>query len=270
MSARTLRRRLATAAAVACGGAALYAFTASPAAGAAKGPGAPPVAAGAAATPAAAAQLARGRALFLDGCSSCHGNDARGGGRLGPSLYGVGAAAADFYLRTGRMPLAEPHDEPTRAQPQYNPADIAALVAYVASLGPGPPVPTLDLAAGRVNAGMESFTDHCAGCHQVGGAGGIVTGAIAPALNHPNVTPTEIAEAVRVGPYVMPVFTQAQISDPELADIVAYVVSTQHPNDAGGWGIGHVGPIPEGMIAWLLAAAALVLVARLIGERNRA
>jgi ubiquinol-cytochrome c reductase cytochrome c subunit len=169
------------------------------------------------------------------------------------------------------MPLAEPHDQPTRAQPEYNRADIAALVAYVASLGPGPPVPTVDaVAGGRVNAGMESFTDHCAGCHQVGGAGGIVTGAVAPALNHANVTPTEIAEAVRVGPYVMPVFTQAEISDRELADIVAYVVSTQHPNDAGGWGIGHVGPIPEGMVAWLLAAAALVLVARLIGERNRA
>ncbi len=224
----------------------------------------------AAAPPAPSAQTATGRALFLDGCSSCHGSDARGVQPLGPSLYGVGAAAADFYLSTGRMPLANPRDQPTRARPAYTRPEIAALVAYVSSLGPGPPIPAVDPAAGHVNAGMEAFTEHCAGCHQVGGAGGIVTGSIAPALNNKDVTPTEIGEAVRVGPYVMPVFSRAQISDQQLNDIARYVISTQRPSDSGGWGIGHVGPIPEGMIAWLLAAAGLVLVARLIGERGEA
>jgi ubiquinol-cytochrome c reductase cytochrome c subunit len=260
------RRALLTAAAVACAGGALYGFAG--AAGAQKGTGGAP--APSASTPAPAAQVAEGRTLFLDGCSSCHGTDARGVARFGPSLYGVGAASADFYLRTGRMPLADPHDQPARARPQYKPGDIAALVAYVASLGPGPPIPAVDLRAGRVNAGMEAFTDDCAGCHQVGAAGGIVTGAIAPALDNPGVTATDIGEAVRVGPYVMPVFGERQISAQGLDDIARYVISTQHPRDSGGWGIGHIGPIPEGMIAWLLAAATLLLVARLIGERNQA
>ena len=256
-------RRLLTLVAVACAGGALYAFAAAGPAGAQKGAGATPPPAG----PAPAAP-ARGRTLFLDGCSSCHGTDGAGVAGLGPSLHGVGAVAADFYLETGRMPLADPHDQPQRSPSPYSRAEIEALVAYVASLGPGPPIPVVDPAAGRVNAGLQAFTEHCAGCHQVGAAGGIVTGAIAPALNHPNVTPTQIAEAVRVGPYVMPVFGEQQISDAQLADIVRYVVSTQHPTDAGGWGIGHIGPIPEGMIAWLLAAAILVVIARLIGERN--
>jgi ubiquinol-cytochrome c reductase cytochrome c subunit len=264
----TPHRRARALLAVACAGGALYGF-AGPA-GAQKGapavaPVAPATATGAAAGAAAAD---RGRALFVLGCSSCHGLDARGVAGRGPSLYGVGAAAADFYLATGRMPLADPREEPTRAHPQYSRSEIAALVAYVASLAPGPPIPRVDPAAGRLNRGMAAFALNCSGCHEIGGAGGIVTGAIAPALDNPDVTPTELGEAVRVGPYVMPVFGPAQISEAELDDIARYVVSTQHPADAGGWGIGHIGPIPEGMVAWFLGAASLVLVARLIGERN--
>ena len=50
--------------------------------------------------------------------------------------------------------------------------------------------------------------------------------------------------------------------------LARYIRSTQHPDDLGGWGIGRIGPIPEGMVAWLLAAAALLLIARLLGERG--
>jgi len=46
------------------------------------------------------------------------------------------------------------------------------------------------------------------------------------------------------------------------------VLSTRHPPDRGGWGIGNIGPIPEGMVAWLLAGAALLIIARLLGERR--
>ncbi len=265
------RRRIRARAllAVACAGGALYGL-AGPA-GAQKGAPGPGTGTGAppGAVAGAAGAAGPGRALFLTGCSSCHGLDARGIAGRGPSLYGVGAAAADFYLSTGRMPLADPRDEPTRAHSQYSRAEIAGLVAYVASLGGGPPIPRVDPAAGRIAAGMEAFAENCAGCHEIGGAGGIVTGSIAPALNHPDVTPTEIAEAIRVGPYVMPVFGPRQISDAGVDDIARYVISTRRPADRGGWGIGHIGPIPEGMVAWFLGAASLVLVARLIGERNR-
>jgi ubiquinol-cytochrome c reductase cytochrome c subunit len=93
-----------------------------------------------------------------------------------------------------------------------------------------------------------------------------VTGALAPPLH--DATPTQIAEAVRIGPYVMPAFPRSQVSDRELDSIVAYVERAKHPVDRGGWGIGHLGPIPEGLVAWLIAGSVLVLVALAIGERG--
>jgi ubiquinol-cytochrome c reductase cytochrome c subunit len=252
--------------ALVCGAGAVYGFAVGP------------VGAQKAATPAPAAstsagqrqQIARGRSLFLDGCSSCHGTDAKGVPNVAPTLYGAGAAAADFYLSTGRMPLANPKDEPTRSPPAYDRRDIDALVAYVASLGGGEAIPNVNPMQGNIAAGLSSFTLHCAGCHQVGAAGGIVTGAIAPPLNDTDITPTQIGEAIRVGPYLMPSFNDKQISDADIDNIARYVRSTAHPDDAGGWGIGHIGPIPEGMIAWFLATATLLLIARLIGEREPA
>ena len=251
-----------------CSAGALYAAS-SPRAGAQKGASADPLSAPPP-SPAARGQIARGRSLFADGCSSCHGVDARGIRNLGPSLYGAGAAAADFYLSTGRMPLSNPRDEPTRSRPAYKRADIDALVAYVGSLGRGPAVPRVRPNQGRVNAGMRTFTLDCAGCHQVGAAGGIVTGGVAPRLDDPDVTPTQIGEAIRVGPFLMPSFNERHITEQDVNDIARYVALTQQPDDRGGWGIGHIGPIPEGMVAWLLAGSALLLVARLIGERNEA
>jgi ubiquinol-cytochrome c reductase cytochrome c subunit len=207
----------------------------------------------------------RGRNLFVQGCSSCHGFDAQGIPGTAPSLRGVGARAADFYLSTGRMPLERPRTEPERAKPAYNRRDIDALIAYVASFG-GPPIPAVDPQQGKLNEGLQAFTEHCAGCHQVLGAGGIATGAVAPPLQP--ATPTQIAEAVRTGPYLMPSFDERQIDQAKLDSLTRYVVSTRTPPDRGGWGIGHIGPIPEGMIAWLLAAVVLFVVARLIGERG--
>jgi ubiquinol-cytochrome c reductase cytochrome c subunit len=207
---------------------------------------------------------ARGAALYAQGCASCHGADLRGRPGLGPNLRGVGAIAADFYLSTGRMPLDNPTDQPVRSDPAYNKRDIQALVAYVGSFG-GPGIPRVGAARGSVKRGLVAFTDRCAGCHQVLARGGIVTGAAVPALDE--TTPTQLAEAVRIGPYLMPKFNDRQIDDRTLADITAYMNYARHPDDAGGWGIGHIGPIPEGMVAWLLAAFVLVGVARIIGER---
>jgi quinol---cytochrome-c reductase cytochrome c subunit len=211
------------------------------------------------------ALLARGRVLYAQGCASCHGEDLRGRSEMGPSLRGAGAAAADFYLSTGRMPLADPTDEPERTRPAYPRADIDALVAFVGSFG-GPPIPRADPARGDLAKGMEAYTEHCAGCHQIVGRGGIVTGAAVPALD--DATPTQLAEAVRVGPYLMPPFSERQLDQATLDSIARYVQSLRHPPDRGGWGIGNLGPIPEGMIAWLLAGAVLLGIARLIGERS--
>jgi quinol---cytochrome-c reductase cytochrome c subunit len=207
----------------------------------------------------------RGRSLFETGCSSCHGLDGRGVQDRGPSLERAGAASADFYLSTGRMPLDQPGSQPERTEPDYDESEIEDLVAFVASLGRGPPVPEPDPGRGDVSEGQKLFTSNCASCHQMVGRGGLVQGAFAPSLR--GATARQIAEAVRVGPYVMPAFDELQISDEQLDSLIRYVQYTQHPDDRGGWGIFEIGPVPEGMITWLLAAALLLGVIRLLGER---
>jgi quinol---cytochrome-c reductase cytochrome c subunit len=211
--------------------------------------------------------VAQGRALFVQACGTCHGFNARGVPEMGPSLIGVGAQAADFYLSTGRMPLNNPRDPPVRNPPMFNRGQINDLVAYVGSFG-GPPIPAVDPGQGNVAHGFQEFALNCAGCHQIEAAGGIVTGGIAPPLNQ--ATAVQIVEALRTGPFLMPRFTTAELSRYDADSIARYVLQTRDPVDRGGWGIGHVGPIPEGMVAWLIALVALVIVARLIGERSEA
>ena len=120
-------------------------------------------------------------------------------------------------------------------------------------------------ARGNVARGKETFTESCAGCHQVMARGGIVTGAFVPALQ--DVTARQVAEAARVGPYLMPVFDAGRLPQRDLDDVAAYVRYTAHPDDRGGWGIGNIGPVPEGMVTWLLAAVALLGIVRALGER---
>jgi ubiquinol-cytochrome c reductase cytochrome c subunit len=209
-----------------------------------------------------AALAADGAGLFAENCSGCHGPNGRGTANDGPSLHGVGARAADFYLRTGYMPLRNPHDQPSRSRVLYDESELRALIAYVGSLGgPGIPHP----GQGTVAAGQRLFTQHCAGCHQAVAEGGYVTGARVPPLA--DATPTQIAEAVRIGPYLMPRFSTKAISDRQLNDLIAYVQYAKHPRDPGGWAIGHLGPWPEGAVSWLVAAGALVFMCTLFGRR---
>lgn len=229
---------------------------------------------------AASPQVVRGQHLYGRYCSSCHGMNGvtkprtigAGPGRtqtqqqaVAPSLHGVGARAADFYLRTGYMPLAHVGLQPRRSTPIFDEGEIRALTAYVASLGHGPPIPQPHPEKGDISLGQHQFADHCAGCHQIAAEGGYVTGAIPPALE--DDTPTQIAEAVRIGPYVMPTFTKKAITPHQLDSIVAYVQYMKHPDDRGGWALGHLGPVPEGLVTWLIAAAALIFTCMTIGKR---
>ena len=216
-----------------------------------------------------------GAQLYAANCATCHGIDGRGVptprpgagdvAGLGPPLTPSGAQAADLYLRTGYMPLDNPKDQPYRHRVLFTEGEIKALVAYVASLDNGPPVPSVHPERGSLSDGFDLFSEHCAGCHQVVGRGGVATGARVPPLD--KATPTEIAEAVRVGPYVMPSFSRRDISDRQLDSIIAYVMRSQHPVDRGGWGIGNLGPFPEGMITWLIGGIALICFCLAIGKR---
>jgi ubiquinol-cytochrome c reductase cytochrome c subunit len=206
-----------------------------------------------------------GRELFGANCATCHGSLGNGVPERGPALRGVGRRAADFYLRTGYMPLGDPHEQPERNRVQFREREIRALEDYVDSLGGGPPVPAPHPESGSVSEGLQLFTEHCAGCHQVVAEGGVVTDAVVPPLD--KATPVQVAEAVRIGPYVMPEFSERAITDAELDSIVAYVRYAQHPDDRGGLGIGHLGPFPEGIVAWLIAGVVLVGFCVLLGER---
>lgn len=211
------------------------------------------------------ARIDAGEMLYLESCSTCHGDDLEGVEGRGPQLRGVGEQAADFYLRTGRMPLKAPGLEPVRSDPAFTDSQIDDLVAYIGSFG-GPGIPALDMAQADETEGRLLYADRCAGCHQMLGTGGVVPGAAVPQLH--DATPTQIAEAIRIGPYVMPKWGEAQLSDAEAASIAKYVETSKSPDDRGGWPIGHLGPIPEGMVAWFIGLGALLLVARSIGERS--
>jgi quinol---cytochrome-c reductase cytochrome c subunit len=232
------------------------------------------------------ALLQAGKDLYGRYCIACHGTDGAGvrpgsgdigfaPGRAegvqqgaGPPLAGVGAQAADFYLHTGYMPLRRVGEQPARRdRPFFQPSDMAALIAYVASLGSGPSIPVPHPGRGDISEGQRLFTEHCAGCHQAVARGGYVTGATAFPLQR--ATATQIAEAVRIGPYVMPTFSERQISDRQLDSIVGYVLDTRHPANPGGLPIGNIGPVPEGFIAWVVGGTALVIACIAVGTRFR-
>jgi ubiquinol-cytochrome c reductase cytochrome c subunit len=215
--------------------------------------------------PTSPALVAEGQHLYATSCSSCHGIGLRGMPGVAPSLIGVGPGPVDFYLSTGRMPLASQKQEPQREPAQFTRKQINGLIAYVSKFG-GPPAPAADPAKGDLALGLHQFTQNCAGCHQVVGRGGLTVNVVVPDLQ--KATAQQVAEAVRMGPYVMPHFDTKQINQHDLDSIARYVLWTRHPADAGGWGIYNLGPIPEGMVAWFIGLTAMVIVARLIGERN--
>lgn len=212
-----------------------------------------------------AATIAKGKALFLVGCASCHGKNAEGittvkGGQYGPSLAGVGAAAVDFQVGTGRMPLAQPGNQAVQKTPIYDDSEIRALSAYVASLAPGPSVPTssqYETGAQSKSAhdasvvrGGEFFRTNCTACHNFAGHGGALPrGRFAPNLS--GVSKKHIYEAMVTGPQQMPVFSDSVLKPADKADVIAYLKATEEVPGYGGFSLGEVGPVAEGLFSWV-------------------
>ena len=206
----------------------------------------------------------RGKTLYVESCASCHGPSGAGT-RNGPSLVESGAAAADFYLRTGRMPLAGPNDQAVRKDPLFSEEEIEAIVAYVATFGSGPAIPELFTDTASLQLGASLYVGNCAPCHGAGGNGGAAgRDAIAPGLHR--ATEVEIAEALLVGPGQMPRFG---FSQEERDAVVAYVAHLDEAEDPGGADIGGIGPVPEGFVAWAVGMSSLLVVSLLIGSRRK-
>jgi ubiquinol-cytochrome c reductase cytochrome c subunit len=219
------------------------------------------------------ALIAKGRQLFLVSCAFCHGQNGQGvkvgdGSRqIGPSLVGVGAAAVDFQVGTGRMPMVQPGAQAPRKKPDFSDDEVAALAAYVASLGPGPAIPTEEdyslegLSAQEkqdaIARGGQIFLTNCTACHNFEGSGGAMPrGGYAPKIR--GVAPKYIYEAMLTGPQNMPNFTNGNLSPDEKRDVIAYLGSLEEANSYGGFGHGGLRPVSEGLAAWVGGIGILV------------
>ncbi|MBG0829342.1 c-type cytochrome [Planomonospora sp. ID67723] len=217
--------------------------------------------------------VAEGKRLFEQSCSSCHGLNAEGIPDRGPSLVGVGWAAVDFQVSSGRMPMTQPGAQAPRKKPAewVNDETIKQLGAYIQSLGGGPVPPTeeqVDASKGSRAKGGELFRANCIQCHNFVGAGGALTqGKYAPELTE--ATPKQIYEAMATGPQAMPVFNDSIITPDQKRDMIAYIVGLQNEPNPGGAGLGRIGPVTEGLLLWVVGISLLVLAAIWITAKKR-
>ncbi|MFI1286986.1 c-type cytochrome [Streptomyces sp. NPDC020792] len=215
--------------------------------------------------------IEEGRKLYLVGCASCHGTGGQGT-TDGPSLVGVGAAAVDFQVGTGRMPAQQPGAQIPRKKVIYNQAEIDQLAAYIASLGAGPNVPTKNQYSPEgadAAKGGELFRTNCAQCHNFTGKGGALThGKYAPTLT--GVSNKHIYEAMQTGPQNMPSFPDTLLTEKNKKEIIAYLdaVNGDETTTPGGMDLGGLGPVTEGLFAWIFGLGALVAVAVWVAART--
>lgn len=210
--------------------------------------------------------VSAGQFLYEDHCASCHGADGTGTDQ-GPNIIGLGPASYDFMMSTGRMPLAQPGAQAVRKEPVLTPAEIKAVTAYLVSRAPGTgvPIPDVHPGAGSLSEGQSIYELNCAPCHGATGNGGAVGPEAAPSLRH--ATPTQVGEAVRIGPGTMPVFDDTVITDQQLNSLVRYVLYLRAPENKGGLPLNLGGPVVEGFVGIVIGLGAVVIVMRFIGER---
>ena len=216
-----------------------------------------------------AADVAAGRNVFLANCSTCHGVNAQGR-QNAPSLVGVGAAAVDFQVGTGRMPLALSGPQAPKAPVRLSSTEISQVAAYIASLAPGPAIPdsaTTDGAAGDPSRGNLIFRTNCAMCHNASGKGGALTrGKYAPNLT--GVTAKHIYEAMVSGPQSMPVFNDQTVNPQSKRDVIAYLQTVNEAPNPGGFALGRIGPVSEGLVGWLVGLGLLIGCSVWLGSKS--
>jgi ubiquinol-cytochrome c reductase cytochrome c subunit len=207
---------------------------------------------------ATAGDIDEGMKLFQANCATCHGLDLQGTPE-GPSLYGAGELAVHFQVSTGRMPLQAQAPQAPQKPVQFTDEQIAALAAYVGSVAPGPGMPEDFVVDGEgdVANGAELFRINCAMCHNVAGAGGALTeGKYAPNLH--TTTAVNMYAAMVTGPQNMPVFNDLNLSLDEKRDIISALLFMQEARSPGGFELGSLGPVAEGLFIWIFGIGALI------------
>ena len=201
-----------------------------------------------------------GGKLFAANCATCHGTALQGTSE-GPTLIGVGEASVHFQVSTGRMPLAASGPQAEEKPVQFTDEQIEALYTFVGSKSPGPGLPSEETISGEGDAalGAELFRINCAMCHNVAGAGGALTqGKYAPSLA--GVTSTHVYEAMVTGPQNMPVFNNNNLTLEDKADIITYLQFLDQNPSPGGFDLGNLGPVSEGLFIWIFGLGAIVAI----------
>lgn len=225
-------------------------------------------------------QIEQGRELFTVSCASCHGLNGEGevGGRdsgsiLGPPLIGVGGAAVEFQVATGRMPMARPGPQAPQRPNVFTDEEIIALAAFVETFGPGPSIPEpaqydpAGLSPEDLARGGELFRTNCSACHNFEGAGGALpNGKYAPTLV--GVSNLHLYEAMITGPQQMPVFSDGVLKPDDKRAIIGYLNQLHEQPNRGGLDLGGLGPVSEGLWAWLIGIGGLVLFAIWIAAKG--
>ncbi|NYE20616.1 c-type cytochrome [Microbacterium immunditiarum] len=201
-----------------------------------------------------------GKLLFQANCATCHGLSLEGTPN-GPSLFGVGELSVEFQLATGRMPLQMQGPQAPQKAPQFTEDQIEAIAAYVQSTSPGPTYPDPEVLDGEgdIARGAELFRINCAMCHNVAAAGGALTeGKYAPALH--TTSPLHMYAAMVTGPQNMPVFSDMNLSLEDKRDIISALIFLQQEESAGGFTLGSLGPVSEGLFIWIFGIGALIAI----------
>jgi ubiquinol-cytochrome c reductase cytochrome c subunit len=215
------------------------------------------------------ADVQAGQQLYQRACIACHGANLQGVPGRGPSLLGVGEAAVYFQVATGRMPAAGQGAQEPRKPPRFTEQEVDQIAAYVQSVGGGPqlPVDVIDRDPQNLGEGGELFRLNCAQCHNFAGRGGALSsGKHAPGLG--NSTDRIIYAAMLTGPENMPVFGDNQLTPDQKRAIVNYVQTLKASKDPGGHGLGRLGPVPEGIVIWVVGIGALMFIMLWIGAKS--
>jgi ubiquinol-cytochrome c reductase cytochrome c subunit len=213
------------------------------------------------------ALVRQGEQLYNNACISCHGMNLQGVNARGPSLIGVGEAAVYFQVSTGRMPASRQEAQIGEKPVRFTPQEIDALGAFVQANGGGPVVPKDSLAGGDVAHGGDLFRLNCASCHNFTGRGiALSSGKYAPAIK--DVNAQQIYSAMTSGPQSMPRFSDRQLTPQDKRDIIAYLKTTEEQPSPGGFSLGFVGPVNEGLVAFVVGVASLIGCAVWLGSKS--
>ena len=202
-------------------------------------------------------------------CATCHGGAAQGGpvpgtGRTAPGLEDVSAAYVDLVLRTGRMPPpADPFDNRER-RIALDDGERERLVAWMVDefgLEPGIPEP----GEGDVAEGFAEYQRNCAQCHGAAGQGG-VAGAGAWTPNIAVREPVVVLEAIRVGPFEMPAFSEDQLDDEAADGIAAYLEEVDAEGGTPLLGLVELNPVTASAFVGLFALAAVLSLLFIAGR----